>query len=142
MRFSLRTLFLFTTAVVAWLGYEAEQVHRQRQAVAAIEGWHGSLRYDDSLRDSTFRGWLAPWVGRDAVACVDAVYLGGASVGDADLAHLEKLPRLRTLVLTSSPITDAGLAHLRGLSNLETLDLRFTTVTDAGVADLRRALPR
>lgn len=141
MRFSLRTLLLVMTSLVLWLGYKADQTHRQRAAVKAIERLHGSLRYDDSLSESHVRHWLAGWLGRDAIANVDAVYLGGSAVNDDDLAYLKNLPKLRTLVLTSSPITDAGLLHLRRLTRLETIDLRFTNMTDAGVASLRRALP-
>lgn len=141
MRFSLRTLLLLTTVIVVCLGYKAEQVHRQRAAVAAIELLHGSVRYDDSLSDSSIRGWFARWLGRDAIANIDAVYLGGTEASDADLTCLKQLAQLRTLVLTSTPIRDAGLVHLRNLTHLHTLDLRFTSVTNAGVADLRRALP-
>lgn len=150
MRFSLRTLLLFTTILVVWLGYQAEQIHRQQAAVAAIQHLHGSVRYDGRFQDdadvanpsrSKLRRWLAQWLGRDAIANIDAVYLGGTEVRDADLICLKKLPRLRLVVLTSTPITDAGLVHLRNLTDLETLDLRFTAVSDAGVAKLRRALP-
>jgi hypothetical protein len=76
------------------------------------------------------------------VSDVDAVYLGGATVADDDLACLESLPRLRVLVLTSTAISDAGLRYLHDQQSLETIDLRFTAVTDAGVDSLRRALPK
>jgi hypothetical protein len=85
--------------------------------------------------------WLVRWLGRETIANVDAVYLGGSTITDGDLACLKNLPCLRTVVLTSSPVTDAGLVHLRDLTNLETVDLRFTAVTDAGVAELRHAIP-
>ena len=142
MRYSLRTLLLVMTVLVVWLGYQAELIHRQRAATRAIEQLHGSVEYDDSSSDSAVRNWLARWLGRDAVSDVDAVYLAGAAVDDDDLAWLKELPRLRTVVLTSSPISDAGLRHLRPLTHLETVDLRFITeVTDEGIASLRRALP-
>lgn len=141
MRYSLRTLLLVITLLVVWLGYHAEQIHRQRAATRAIEQLHGSVEYDDSLGDSAVRKWLARWLGRDAVSNVDVVYLAGATVADDDLAWLKDLPRLRTVALTSSPITDAGLRHLNRLTHLETVDLRFTEVTDEGIASLRRALP-
>ena len=142
MRFSLRTLLLVTTVLVVWLGHLAEQVHQQRAVVRAIERLHGSLGYDDSLSNSPLRRWLASRLGRETVANIEAVYLGGTAARDDDLAALKNLPRLSTVVLTSSPVTDAGLVHLRGLTSLETIDLRFTEVTEAGVADLRRCLPR
>jgi hypothetical protein len=140
MRFSLRTLLLVITVLFLWLGYMADQIHRQRAAVETIERLHGALRYDDALSESPVPHWLADWLGRDAIANVDAVYLGGTAVNDDDLTCLKNLPKLRTLVLTSSPITDAGLLHLCHLTSLETIDLRFTSVTDAGIANLRRVL--
>jgi hypothetical protein len=142
LRFRLRTLLLATTALFVWLGFEADQIHRQRSAVAAIERLHGSVRYRDWPSALAVGRRLEAWLGRDAVAIVDAVYLGGSSIGDNDLAWVEDLPRLRTIVLTSSPITDAGLDHLHRLSDLESIDVRFTEVTEAGVALLRRRLPR
>jgi hypothetical protein len=142
VQFSLRTLLLLLTVLVLWLGYKADQVHRQRAAAAAVERLHGSLHYDDSLSDSSVRKWLVRWLGRETIANVDGVYLGGTSVSDDDLARLKGLPRLRTVVLTSSAVTDAGLPHLRDLTGLQTVDLRFTPVTDDGLASLRRALPQ
>ena len=142
MQFSLRTLLLATTVAVVALGYCAERAHRQHAAALAIERLRGSLRYNDSLSGSSARRWLAGWLGRDMIASVDAVYLGGTAASDADLACLEKLPGLRELVLTSSAISDAGLEQLRELRQLESLDVRFTAVSDAGVEKLRRALPR
>lgn len=141
LTFRLRTLLLATTALFVGLGFEADQIHRQRDAVAAIERLHGSVRYRCSLSSSTFNR-LATWLGPDAVAGVDAVYFGGTALSDDDLACLDNLPRLRTIVLTSSPITDAGLEHLPRFSDLESVDVRFTNVTEAGVARLRRRLPR
>ncbi|HEV3338879.1 MAG TPA: hypothetical protein VG125_00935 [Pirellulales bacterium] len=142
MRFSLRTLLVVTTGLAVWLGYLTEQAHRQRVVAQAIDRLHGQVRYDDSLSDSPLRRWLAGRLGRERVASIEAVYLGGTSAGDDDLALLKRLLRLRTVVLTSTAVTDAGLVHLRGLTSLETIDLRFTAVTEAGVADLRRVLPQ
>lgn len=130
------------TVLIVWLGYQADQIHRQRAVVQAIERLHGSVEYDDLSSTSVVRTWLARWLGREAIANVNAVYLAGASIIDDDLTWLKELPRLRIVVLTSSPVTDAGLPHLRGLTHLETVDLRFTGVTDDGVASLRRALPQ
>jgi Leucine-rich repeat (LRR) protein len=58
------------------------------------------------------------------------------SVGDAGLAHIEKLSALKSLDLRGTKVSDAGLARLAALSGLEQLDLEGTTVTSAGVAKL------
>jgi hypothetical protein len=66
-------------------------------------------------------------------------------LGDDGLAslrpHLESLPRLRYLRITSmARISDAGLRHLEGLTQLETLEL-YGFITEAGVERLRKKLP-
>ncbi|OYV81227.1 MAG: hypothetical protein B7Z73_18320 [Planctomycetia bacterium 21-64-5] len=142
MQFSLRTLLLATTVAVVALGYCAERAHRQHAAAMAIERLHGSLRYNDAWNRSPVRQLISGWLGKDMMASVVAVYLGGTAARDADLACLEELPGLRELVLTSSAVSDAGLEQLRELRQLESLDVRFTAVSEAGVEKLRRALPR
>lgn len=142
MQFSMRSLLLLVTAIVLALGYRAERAHRQHDAALVVERLHGSLRYSDELSGSPVRRWLSDWLGRDMVAKVEAVYLGGSGVRDADLACLEKLPELRELVLTSTAVGDRGLEGMSRLRRLESLDLRFTQVSDAGVNKLRRALPQ
>jgi hypothetical protein len=141
MKYSLRTLLLAMTALVLGLGWEAERIHRQRAAKDIIYRANGAVEYEDAF-SPTVTKHLWSWLGRDAVENVTAVYFGGTSVSDDDLACLRHLPRLRVLVLTSSTVSDAGLPHLYNLPNLETVDLRFTAVTELGVEQLRRALPQ
>lgn len=140
MKYRLRTLLIGVTAFVIWLGWEAERMHRQRQANAVIYRVGGIVEYEDAFSRQVTKH-IAKWLGRDAVENIMAVYLGGSAVKDDDLACLQLLPRVREVVLTSSDVSDAGLPHLYRLSKLETVDVRFTKVTDAGVERLRRALP-
>ena len=65
-----------------------------------------------------------------------------ATVTDAELIHLNKLPKLPTLKLNYIEITDARLVHLKGLTNLKSLNVQGTQVTRAGVAELKQALPK
>jgi hypothetical protein len=58
--------------------------------------------------------------------------LDDTRVGDAGLAHLARLLRLRSLSHTR--ISDAGLAHLARLPRLQVLVLNGTRVTDTGLA--------
>lgn len=58
--------------------------------------------------------------------------MANPDVGDATLAFLSRMDRLRELDLNGSAVTDAGLKALRGLPRLETLRLRDTKVSDAG----------
>lgn len=50
------------------------------------------------------------------------------------LASLARMVRLRSLDLQGLPIRDAHLGHLRSLSDLRSLNLSRTAITDAGLA--------
>jgi Leucine-rich repeat (LRR) protein len=65
------------------------------------------------------------------------VNLSITKAGDADLAHVKGLDKLKVLGLNNTPITDAGLEHLKGLSSLEKLYLVDTKVGDAGLEHLK-----
>jgi len=52
---------------------------------------------------------------------------------DIDMARLQGLQALQSLILDSTRITDAGLAHLSGLSNLQELGLARTQISGAGL---------
>jgi internalin A len=56
--------------------------------------------------------------------------------GDAGLAVLSGLPRIRTLELDDNGITDAGLRHLRKLTALESLCVCDPAITDDGLRAL------
>lgn len=57
-------------------------------------------------------------------------------VGDAGLAGIGSLRRLRDLDLYASAVTDAGLAHIAGMAHLEKLHLGSTRVAGPGLAHL------
>jgi hypothetical protein len=79
---------------------------------------------------------------RTGGASLEGLDLGITKVGDAGLAHLKGLKKLRGLVLIGRPVTDAGLAHVREIPNLGYVDLTQTKATPAGVADLKKARPK
>jgi hypothetical protein len=64
------------------------------------------------------------------------------AIGDAGLAHVGALSRIRILDVADTGISDRGLVHLSGMKRLELLDAAFTQVTDFGAQELRRAVPR
>lgn len=144
LQFSLRGMLLVMLAAFAWLGYFADQTHRQQTAAAAVRKLGGYCLIQEDGSDSVssrVRSRLTRWLGDDATHTIRHAYLGGCTFSDDDLTCLTGLPHLRTVVLTSTPITDDGLEHLRGLEHLTFVDLRFTRVTPAGVERLRRWLP-
>lgn len=72
-----------------------------------------------------------------AFESLEQLHLGGSkAITDAGVAHLARLPRLRSLDLSWTGITDAGLQVLRALPQLERISLTMTRVTDAGMPTL------
>jgi len=69
------------------------------------------------------------------------VLLSSDPLTNESLQHLGKCSKLEILGLDNCPITDEGLAHLEGLKNLNRLNLNQSKVTSAGVEKLRKALP-
>ena len=66
---------------------------------------------------------------------------GSQAIGDAAVKQLSRLPDLRYLNLSRSPVTDASLTDLAQLQRLEHLDVEVTQITVAGVRRLEKALP-
>ena len=66
------------------------------------------------------------------------VDLGGTSVTDAKLAHINRFTKLRSLSLICTKVGDAGLEHVKGLAGLRRLDLGGTNITDAGMKNIKR----
>jgi hypothetical protein len=69
----------------------------------------------------------------EEVAALTSLDLEGATITDADLAHLAAMPALETLGLEGTAVTDGGLAYLWALPQLKSLDLRRTGITGAGL---------
>ncbi len=67
--------------------------------------------------------------------------LDDTAITDAGMVHLEKLENLLDIQLDRTNIGDAGLAHLHGLKGLRMVWISGTPITDEGVLDLERALP-
>ncbi len=73
---------------------------------------------------------------------VVTISLVESSVVDDDLRLIANLPKLTTLSLARdahpSRLTDEGLAHLKKLPELKTLDLSHSQITNGGLQNLRR----
>jgi len=75
----------------------------------------------------------------DSEGNVVAVDLDSAAGGDADLAQIKRLPRVRTVDCTEvRGVTDAGMANLEGHPNWRGWKLERTMVTDAGMPSLQK----
>jgi hypothetical protein len=84
---------------------------------------------------------LGARVERSAKNEIIGLDLTGGEVTNDDLAGLEPLAQLRTLILADCRITDIGLYHLKALPHLARIDLSGTDVTTNGVATLNQSLP-
>jgi Leucine Rich repeat len=65
-------------------------------------------------------------------------FKGIATVRDADLAPLAKLPYVEMITFEGAPVGDDGIAPLEGMKNLQRLSLRATKITDAGILHLQK----
>ncbi|MGH7138657.1 MAG: LamG-like jellyroll fold domain-containing protein [Pirellulales bacterium] len=67
---------------------------------------------------------------------LEALNLDGAHIGDEGLAHVAKLPNLKSLTLSRTAVTDAGVAQLARLERLQSLWLEDLAVSDASLDTL------
>ncbi|MEX2027177.1 MAG: hypothetical protein WEH44_07745 [Pirellulaceae bacterium] len=165
LQFSLRTLLLAMLVLGVGLGWFAERVRRQREALSKIIRYGGQVTYDYQLDASgNFRRdqfgnylhglqppgpkWLRQLLGDDYFQSPVTIWLEsdeGVGFLDSELQVLaepiQSLHELKSLSLCGSPITDAGLTHLRGMTQLKQLDCRGTKVTDRGIESLQKDLP-
>ena len=66
----------------------------------------------------------------------DLVISGNPRLGDAGMAHLSSLTKLRSLSIVGTAVSDAGLPAIARITSLRSLYLGKTRVTDAGLASL------
>jgi Leucine-rich repeat (LRR) protein len=147
LRFSLRELIVFVIVVGVGLGWIVRQAHVQRDAVAAIEGAGGAVRYDWEFNNGKdlpggkprAPRWLVNLIGVDYFGHVTAAVAHhmSARTSHAVIAQVGRLTRLQSLNLHDSSITDLGLVHLKGLTNLSVVLLYRTQVSDAGLVHLK-----
>ncbi len=72
---------------------------------------------------------------------IDALEISDASLSDAGVKHLTRLPHLQQLSIFGCPITDQGLDHLNAVATLTYLNAGATAVTERGLLNLRQTLP-
>lgn len=66
----------------------------------------------------------------------NAIELGFAKVGDAELEYVEKFKTAKCLHVIGSNVTDKGLVYVAQLQQLESLHLVGTQITDAGLKEI------
>jgi hypothetical protein len=123
-RFRLRTLLVAVALIALVLGWRVDKAHRQRLAVAAVKKRGGSVLFDDQrirVTPPSVPRWLERSVGREFFHEVVWADLGGTELTDEGLSDLADLAGLQGLALSGTRIGDAGLASLRRLPRLRRL---------------------
>jgi hypothetical protein len=130
-QYRLRSLFIFIALVAVACSFWAVTMKNQRQqklAADAITKAGGIV-----VSEPTWLGRLL----RNSLVTVTAVKLIAQPATEVDLAHLQAMRELQSLILMGSKITDGSLVHLQGLSQLQCLGLDNTKITDAGLAHIQ-----
>jgi Leucine-rich repeat (LRR) protein len=158
LTFSLRTSMLLVPVVAAWLGWITHRARVQRDAVAAIRDFGGTVRFDWQFVDGTLTSgrepaaprWLRRALGDEFFQEVVYVDLFDEDMNNgrfprlrpmtqAVLAHLRWLPRLTRLHLEGDQATDEGLSNIVDLTGLEALTIwGAKELGDDGIAHLGR----
>ena len=122
LTFSLRTLFVLTTALAVWLGVVVNRAREQREAVKAIEQCGGHVTYDWQFHDlknwphlPVLRppgpAWLRRLIGDDFFQNVVEIeyspHFPPEGSQDIDLIpHFQKLRRLKKVIAVPSNSQD------------------------------------
>ena len=146
LRFSVRGMIVVVLVIGIWLGWLVRGARIQRDAVAAIEGAGGRVKYDFEWTDGNTLtageyptpAWPANLIGVDCFGHVTDVWLYSRPMAtDGAMAQIGRLTRIQRLHLSLVRFDDAELTHLKGLSELSLLYLNDTQVTDAGLGHVK-----
>lgn len=135
VQFRLRTLLiLITVSALGLAGYRSRVQYylRQHEAALALSA-KGAVAEWRPLRPAWLAAVLGVVLDEEVLQDCFAVHAEHAGLNDADLAHLQQMPRLERLYLARNPISDEGLKRLQGLQRLERLSLWETKITDEGL---------
>lgn len=161
IRFRLRSLLVLSAVFSIWLAIHVTSTRHQKEAVKAIQGYGGWVRYDFQYPSGLYShkdfdpkagSWVPLWaldlLGIDffhAVVHVSLNYSEDSGTrqendnrSDEALQHLPMLPKLRTLLLQDTQVTDSSMLHIGQLTNLENLLMwDAIRVSDKGTTYLR-----
>ncbi len=121
LRFSLRTLLILVTvsgAVLGWVGWELEQVRKEKEVIAWVIEMGGEIGYRQELSFFSKDSWFG-------VRVTEADIYGRRT---SNLSMLAKLKNLETLNLCGTKASD--LSPLSELKNLRNLDISYTKAID------------
>jgi hypothetical protein len=139
LTFSLRSLFVLTTASAIWLGVIVNRAREQREAVKAIEALGGSVGYDwqdvplapddvlslDGPLTPPGPAWLRRLAGNEFFQ--DAMEVNFWKETDAlkSIAHLKRLRKLKTVIISPFASTSTMDELKAALPNCEVKMILF-----------------
>lgn len=149
-QFNLKALLVVLTAACVWLGVQANQIRRQREAIARIEHLGAIAYFADEWDDTrawfesgaaprTEPKWLGDLVGVDWLSPIVAIRFDSCSVSDDDLCWLiDRLPELRYVELRHTDVGDRGISSMAKLHRLQNLEIAHTRIGDGALEAIGR----
>jgi len=128
-QFTLRSVFLLTTLAClgpgSYIAWERERCRQGSEVLARIEEVLGQQNPAQQRP-----AWLQALIGSHRYRHLRLIFSRRATTTDADLACLEGMPNLDTLLLDGTQVTGVWLDSLSRAKNLVTLQLSGTQVSD------------
>jgi Leucine Rich repeat len=132
-RFSLRSLFVLTTACCVFFGVWSVYVdpyRKESRALAEIHRAQGRATVQSAQGPNWQRWLVTTFLGDQAFAHVTDVELQGQQVDDAVLQSLTGLARLKSLSIAGASITDEGIEAIGSMKELQMLSLKYADISD------------
>lgn len=145
LRFSLRTFLVLVAVASLWLGWIVSRARNQRIAVEAVQAAGGTVLFD--FQETAPRTWSTAGVPRGpswlrerlgAEYFDTPVYAGlfNTRQGEEWIAAVNRLPSIKTLLLSGRHVDDATLVRLNGSTALVELHLSNSAISDEGLKEL------
>jgi hypothetical protein len=147
LRFSLRTFLLFVAIASVWLGWVVNGARKQRAAVEAIQSAGGTILFDNHesgprtwSTGGTPRGprWLRDLLGSEYFDTPVYIGLFNALPSKEWIAAFNRLPSIKTLLLSGKHVDDETLNELAGSTALVELHLSGSAISDDGLMQLAK----
>ncbi|HVW38865.1 MAG TPA: hypothetical protein VHB99_16230 [Pirellulales bacterium] len=144
LQFSLRAFLILFTALAVWLGWQANRVRRQFEAIRSLQQAGGAVGYRPPLTNLRvvpieYFGMQLSW--RDCFRIPTDVALSGEAANDELCRYLVDLPGLRRLEFHDANITCDSAVHIGRLKHLERFCIWNQDLWPAEADQFRRLLP-
>jgi hypothetical protein len=144
LQISLRMFLLSLAALAVWLGWEANRLRRQAEAVRAFQRAGSIIGYrvpppPGRPLDIALFAKEASW--RDYFRTPTDLRLTSEAVDDELCRFLDDLPELKSLEFDDTGVTGASIERIGRLKRLEFIFLHDPDFTQDGVERLKTVVP-